>query len=273
MKLSVISDKESEETVANIAEYANTQNKVNAADLRSNHPYHARIEQFSRNIWAPPREGQLVGTKWFYERSRGQYQDEQSRMTPGEKNKFRVISPPAQKFTKTDLAKFDNVWDEKPFWVNRGAQKNFIQYALRIGKEWSNDSEQFNEAYYHRAVARAIVFKATERLVSAQTWYAGGYRANIVAYTLSTTSALAKRHGKRLDFKRVWREQALEASFTDQLAVIARYAHDVLHMETRPVWNCSEWAKKEEFWPHLENALPAIDKQLTDAFWAYFVPA
>ncbi len=33
-------------------------------------------------------------------------------------------------FTKTDLAKFENVWDDHPKWVNLGAQKNFARYML-----------------------------------------------------------------------------------------------------------------------------------------------
>jgi hypothetical protein len=41
-------------------------------------------------------------------------------------------------FTKTDLAKFENVFDEDPKWVNLGGQKNFAQYAGRIGKEGRN---------------------------------------------------------------------------------------------------------------------------------------
>ena len=42
----------------------------------------------------------------------------------------------------------------------------------------------FNELYFRRAIARGILFRTTERLVSRQSWYNGGYRANIVAYTL-----------------------------------------------------------------------------------------
>jgi hypothetical protein len=39
-------------------------------------------------------------------------------------------------FTKTDLAKFENVFDDYPKWVNLGGQKNFARYASRIGSEW-----------------------------------------------------------------------------------------------------------------------------------------
>lgn len=70
-------------------------------------------------------------------------------------------------FAKTDLAKFENVWEEKPTFVNLGAQKNFVQYAKRIGQEWTKNPDNFNELYYKRAIARAILFKKTERSVYA----------------------------------------------------------------------------------------------------------
>src|SRR3546814_15628838 len=79
-------------------------------------------------------------------------------------------------FTKTDLAKFENVWDDHPRWVNLGSQKNFARYAARIGSEWEKSSDAFNEFYFKRAVARGLIFRATERIVSAQPWYNGGYR-------------------------------------------------------------------------------------------------
>ena len=46
MKLTVIDDEKSEEVVPRISEFANTQNKVNAADFFSNHPFHVRMESF-----------------------------------------------------------------------------------------------------------------------------------------------------------------------------------------------------------------------------------
>lgn len=75
MKLSVVDEEKSEEVVPKISEYANTQNKVNAADFFSNHPFHTRMEEFSMRLWAPPYQGALRASKWFYERARGQYAD------------------------------------------------------------------------------------------------------------------------------------------------------------------------------------------------------
>ena len=57
MKLSVIDSEENETVVPRISEYANTQNRVNAADFFSNHPFHVRMEEFSRRLWVPAQQG------------------------------------------------------------------------------------------------------------------------------------------------------------------------------------------------------------------------
>ena len=45
------------EVVPRISEYANTQNRVSAADFFSNHPFHIRMEGFSRRLFAPRKDG------------------------------------------------------------------------------------------------------------------------------------------------------------------------------------------------------------------------
>ena len=254
MKLSVIDNEESEKVVPRISEYANTQNRVQAADFFSNHAYHIRMEEFSRRLWAPAAKGAQRETKWFYERARGQYADAQSKLTPAEQKRFKAENPKPQMLTKTDLAKFENVWDDHPRYVNLGAEKNFARYAARIGKEWDKSSDSFNEAYFKRAVARGIIFRATERIVSAQPWYNNGYRANIVAYTLAVLSELTRRQEKSLDFQRVWNAQAISPALESTIAVVASRVNDDLLRPMQGISNISEWAKREACWTRmLEN--------------------
>jgi hypothetical protein len=48
------------------------------------------------------------------------------------------------------------------------SQKNFGRYATRIGKEREKGSDGFNELYFPRTIARAILFRSTEHLVKDQ---------------------------------------------------------------------------------------------------------
>lgn len=266
MKLSVIDSEESEKVVPRISEYANTQNKVNAADFFSNHPFHIRLQEFSRRLWAPAQKGAQRETKWFYERARGQYADEQAKLTTAEQRRFKAEHPKSQMITKTDLAKFENVWDEHPKWVNLGGQKNFARYAGRIGKEWTASSDGFNEFYFKRVIARAIIFRATEKLVSEQPWYNGGYRANIVAYTLAAISDVCKRRERSVDFQAVWSAQAPSDTLLKALAVAADFVNEDIINPPQGISNISEWAKKDACWTRIQNRLNDLDEALPEAF-------
>lgn len=264
MKLSVIDSEQSELIVPRISEYANTQNRVNAADFFSNHPFHVRMAEFSRRIWAPALQGAQRETKWFYERARGQYVDAQSKLTLGEQKRFKAEYPKAQMFTKTDLAKFENVFDDHPKWVNLGAQKNFARYALRIGKEWEKSSDEFNELYFRRAIARGILFRATEELVSSQPWYNGGYRANVVAYTLALLGEITNRKKATLDYQRIWLAQGVDEVLSQALAIIARAVNEHITRPPQGISNISEWCKKEGCWTQLSDQADTIANFLPD---------
>lgn len=266
MKLSVIDSKQSEKIVPRISEYANTQNRVKAADFFSNHAFHVRMEEFSRRLWAPAGKGAQRETKWFYERARGQYADALVELTAAGQRRFKAENPKPQMFTKTDLAKFDNVWDDHPRHVNLGAEKNFACYATRIGKEWDKSSDGFNENYFKQAIARAIIFRATERLVSAQDWYNGGYRANIVAYTLAILSKVTQEQGRCLNFLRIWNVQAISPLLERTLIAIASEVSNQLLKPPQGISNISEWAKRENCWTRMLEHMDCFAALLPDGF-------
>lgn len=271
MKLSVIDEEKSEEVVPKISEYANTQNKVNAADFFSNHPYHVRMEGFSRRLWAPAQQGAQREKKWFYERARGQYADAQSKLTPGEKSRFLAEYPKPQMFTKTDLAKFENVWDDKPVFVNLGAQKNFAYYASRIGHAWDTNPDQFNEFYFKRAIARAIIFRKTEKLVSAQPWYNGGYRANTVAYTVAMLAKVCSVNNLAFDFLKVWNSQDISSATIETIRITAKLVYDDIMNPKGNISNISEWCKREACWTHLQTSLKELMDLLPEQFFRELV--
>ena len=201
MKLSIVDPKKALEIVPKISEYANTQNRVNPADFFANHPYHVRMEGFSRRLFAPAMDGSFRESKWFYERARGQYQDARGYLSAQDRRRFDLTYPKSQVFTKADLAKFENVWKGKPEIVSRGGQKNFAEFASHIGSEWNRHETHFNELYYRTVVAKAIIFREVKSIVSQQDWYEGGYRANIVAYAIAKLGHEVSRRDKLVNFE------------------------------------------------------------------------
>lgn len=248
MKLNVVPTVMADTVVPRISEYANSQNKVAAADFFANHPFHIRIEELSRKILAPAGEAGYRETKWFYERARGQYADERSRKTEAERKKWDAEFPKQQFFTKTDLAKYENSWAGHPDWVSKGAQKNFAEFAKTIEKVWGKSGTKINEAWYRRLVSKAIIFRRLEKLVSAADWYEGGYRANIVTYAIAKVVHDAEEMDKVVDLARVWRAQAVPEGLEHALVVAAAEAQDIITHPPEGVRNMSEWAKKQACW-------------------------
>ncbi|SLN59035.1 AIPR protein [Roseovarius gaetbuli] len=264
MKLNVVPPILSDSVVPRISEFANSQNKVNAADFFANHPFHVKIEELSRKILAPAGSGGYRETKWFYERARGQYADERSRKTDAERKKWDAEFPRSQFFTKTDLAKFENSWAGKPDTVSQGAQKNFAAFARSIEKVWGRNGDRINEAWFRHLISKVIIFRKLEKLVSAQEWYEGGYRANIVTYAIAKVAYDVEKMGLVVDLSRVWRVQAVPTVLEDALLVAAAEAQDVITNPPEGVRNMSEWAKKQACWERFRNRELSYSEEFGD---------
>lgn len=253
MKLTVVPPDLAEEVVPRISQYANSQNKVNAADFFANHPFHIRMQEFSRRVLAPAGDSSYRETKWFYERARGQFADERARRTPAERKRFDAEFPRLQFFTKTDLAKFENSYRCKPHIVSFGAQKNFGELARVVGEEWGRGDAGFDEVWFKRLIAKAIIFKNLERLVPHQPWYAGGYRANIVTYAFAKVVHDAEQRKRVLDLDLVWKLQRVPVAMERACLAAAEVANDVITHPPAGVRNLSEWAKKQACWADLSK--------------------
>jgi hypothetical protein len=249
IKLSVVKPEEVELVVPRISEYANTQNKVSAADFFSNHPFHLKIEEFSRRLWAPSPAGTVHQTHWFYERARGQFVNKQASLTNAEKKKFLLQNPKNQMLTKTDLAKYVRTFDCMPHEVSKGAQKNFSGFAGDLGREWTKTGgNEFNELWFKRLIGKAILFRELDSRVLSAPWYTG-YKANIVTYTLAKLAHMVQQRGVYIDFLKIWDVQALPKCVVDQLMEIAERVNTLLLSRSGVATsNVSEWAKTDACW-------------------------
>ncbi|MDE1476006.1 AIPR family protein [Xenorhabdus bovienii] len=257
LKLTIAPREQSEIVVPRISECANSQNKVNTADFFANHPFHIRTEELSRRILTPAGNDNYRETKWFYERARGQYADERNRRTQAERKKFDAEFPRSQFFTKTDLAKYENTWACLPHIVSLGAQKNFAEFAKTIGRRWGSDGVSFDDLWFKRMIAKVLIFRATEKLVSNADWYEGGYRANIVTYAIAKLVSDAGAYEMLIDLDSVWRYQKVSDELKTALLMAGHEAQNVITNPPNGIRNFSEWAKKQTCWQSLsERKLP-----------------
>ncbi len=196
MKLSVVDPERANRLVPKISEFANSQNRVSAADFFANHPFHVRMEEFSRRIYAPSPDGTFRESKWFYERARGQYAHSR-RSHAGPAQEVRSGEPAAATLHEDGPREVRQRLGGTPLrGQSRGAEElRGLRAPHRRAVEYRPDD--FNEGWYREAVGKAIVFKATERIVTDQSWYEGGYRANIVAYAIRQDGTRCERSRPR----------------------------------------------------------------------------
>ena len=253
-KLSVIPEKYLEEIVPLISRYANSQNKVSDADFYANDPFHVSIEELSRTVWASAVCGTSRATRWFYERARGQYMDAKGREgTPAKKRQFEALSPSRQKFTKTDLAKYENTWMQLPHIVSLGAQKNFNHFSVQLKER---GKVKVDKSYFEHLIAKAILFKRADKIIRDQDF--GGYKANIVTYTLAW---LSHHTSQRIDLGRIWRKQDISPAIQEAIRDISVFVQRII---TNPSdnRNITEWCKRKECWDRVREANHNISKKL-----------
>jgi len=252
VKLTVLKEPERiGELVPLIAKYANSQNKVNAADLAANGPFHHQLEQLSRTVWAPAIGGLARGTHWYYERARGSYLDDKARQgTPGRRREWEKLNPPNQKFTKTDLAKYEHAWLGMPHLVCFGAEKNFVRFAERMEDD---GGPEVNQAFFRHTVAKAVLWRTAEKLFD--TLDLEGYRANSVAYAIAW---LAEKTGRRIDLNSIWNEQRLSPALCEALKAVCNVAWEHLNHQQG---NVGEASKKVDCWESFRSKEIALGQE------------
>lgn len=251
MKLSVVEPQLIEAVVPKISRYANTQNRISEADFFSGHPFHVNLEQMSRRLAPPPRAGALTGQKWFYERSRGQYRDARGRGTTSERRRFETEFPKSQLIEKTDLAKYELTFAARPYVVCLGAQKCFLAFAEQVAEKWEAAQLSFNEGWFRNAVAKAIIFRWTDRMIAASEWYRNdrGHKSQTVAYTLAWLQHhLRKLGGAGLNLQLVWNQQDVPEELKALITVLAPQIARKLRDAPEHVRNIGEFAKQQACW-------------------------
>lgn len=201
MKVSVIKNKDNQATIVQrISRFANTQSAVKKSDFNINEPFLQELENQSRQEWATNTAGKPV-SKWFFERTRGQYLDKAKR-TPGKaaEREFYAEYPKRQMFDKTLLSKFMMAWLLDPSSVCKGGENNYAKFFTRM----KANATKFDTDNYHRTIAKCILFKAIDAFYGKDGLALPGYKSNMVAYTLSALSHLSS---KKLDLLKIWNEQ------------------------------------------------------------------
>lgn len=254
MKLSVVNELASQdEFVSKVAEYANTQNKINNSDFFSNSPFHKDMKDYSVRIFAPAAEGSQRRTHWYYERVRGEYLNNQAYLSTTDKGKFILENPKHQLIDKTLLSKAENSWNQKPDLVSKGAQDSFRRFAENISEILENDSLAITESFFKDAIARIIMFRSVERMITKSSWYDGGFRAQTVTYSIAYLSFIFKQMNLNLNFGIIWEQQVLPHNLIRMLEKVAEKVYNKITSPPAGFANISQWTKNNKCWESVKD--------------------
>lgn len=203
MKISVVKDKDNlSEIVPKISRFANTQSAVKKSDFNINEGFLVELEHQSRETWVLNASGKPV-SKWFFERTRGQYLDKAKRQNSSKAEKeFYAEYPKNQMFDKTTLSKFVMSWEQDPASVCKGGENNYTKFFDKMKRNCAH----FDKTRYLRTIAKAILFKGIDALYGKDGLALPGYKSNMIAYTMSLLSLNSCR---ALNLDAIWNEQCV----------------------------------------------------------------
>jgi hypothetical protein len=255
-KVTVVPPGRFQDVVPLISRFSNTQNRVTEADLSANYPFHIGVERISRREWAPDQR-----SMWFYERARGSYQTAKARdgSTSARRRQFEERYPPSQRFTKEDLARFENAWLGLPHIVSRGGQKNFVYFMHELGPY--NEGWEPTADLFHRYVAKGILFREAQRIVRSDKTITA-YQINVVAYTVSL---LAEKTARRIDLDRIWRMQKVSPATSSTLAAWAPVVYQHLpQLAASQGKHIGESFKQAACWDHIHALDLTVPRKLEE---------
>lgn len=278
MKITVIEDRETEidgiryydKMVQDIAKYANSQNKVTAADLFSNDPFHIRMEKMSKSYLAPA-VNYSIPTAWYYERARKKYKQEQLKLKGDSLNRFLAKFPKEQIVTKEQLAVYLTTMAQKPHIVAKG--KNYVikEFNQNIREVFGKNKDLFNEFFYHKSIASAIIYRAVDNYLeenkdSAKNpngfWYkAGGFKMDIVPYAIAKILSCIPS-SMSVDWEKIWKMQKIGPGFKKEIERATKFANDFINDSNGVI--VSEYCKKATTWDKFKEKPYTLSKWFLD---------
>jgi len=198
-------------------------------------------------------------TCWFFEWARGQYKTLRSRegRTKSLQNAFYRKYPKNQMFTKVELAKFLNayqeIWEGKrlvigPHIVVRGNEKNYAQF---IANNLPDNTKKINNVYFEDAIAKCILIKNADKRYGKKPDSIGEMKQVVVPYALSLISIITEN---KLDLYKIWKNQQVSQQLSYFIYDLMKQVNQFI-LDTYAGQHYIEKAKREECWELVKNHL------------------
>ena len=253
-EINIVDEKKKSDAISDIARYANSQTQIKDSDLAANINYMLRLDEASKSEWTPIGS-KRTNTQWFFERMRGQYDLDKGK-TRTKQKEFIKTHPRKQRFTKTDISKWEMAWRGFPEIASKGGEQSFNKFYDTYLK---NNDIIADSNYFHHLISKAILYQ----FIGERCKQNGirGYINIICNYVLAT---IAWKTDDNLDLDYIWQKQDVNAllipAIDESIEVVNNY---ILNLAEKGL-NPSVSAKKTEFWHLIRTQMVkvTIDKSV-----------
>jgi hypothetical protein len=252
-KINVIeSMKESEidDLISNISKFSNTQTNVSAVDLRSRSRELVELKRISKSVPSPS------GKKWFFERSRGEFNTMVRMAGASGASRIKRESPTDRRFSKDHLAKVYLSWGDAPWFVKKGGEKIFRVFMESIsgGKE-QESTVSIDRDFYENIIAKMILVNTYTSMYGQGKNSMGQLRAAAVPYAVAllysqTDGATSAR---LFDFSKIWKAEKLPEDLSEFSERLLQLSNRLIKKYSQSD-DFSEYAKKEELWSAIRRS-------------------
>lgn len=199
VQLKLVISEDIEKISGDIALSSNFQNKVQYSDFTVSNDFNTKMESLSRNILIPNGNNEPI--HWFYERLKGQYDQESKRINiKQDREYFEFCFPKKNKFTKEDVARVWSSWHQTPYIAVKGATTMYAAYMKSVVERGFIPDED----YYKKTIALIIIYKFLLSRPENRNYTNG--KASVIAYAMAIMSS--QTFG-RFDLLKIWQEQKL----------------------------------------------------------------
>ena len=255
-EINIEDEKKKEEAISHIARFANSQTQIKESDLAANIGYMLKLDDISKSEWTPVNSVRR-NTQWFFERMRGQYDNAKGEPRTKKNKEFIAQHPKKQRFTKTDIAKWEMAWAGRPDIASKGGEQSFDFFHK---KSLKTDSIIVDRNYFHQLIAKAIIYQSIAEICKQNG--IKGYVNIICNYVLAT---LAWKSRENLDLDYIWNRQeihpAMRTVIEQEIDIVNKYILKLGQDGLNPTVK----AKNEPFWKDITLrmvGLPELDKVL-----------
>ena len=249
-------EKKKSRAISDIARFANSQTQIKESDLAANIDYMLRLDDISKSEWTPANSSRR-NTQWFFERMRGQYDNAKGEPRTKKAKDFVAQHPKKQRFTKTDIAKWEMAWAVRPDIASKGGEQSFDFFHK---KSLKTDSILVDRNYFHQLIAKAIIYQSISDICKQNG--IKGYVNIICNYVLAT---LAWKSRGSLDLDYVWNHQEIHPAMRTTIELAADIVNKYILKLGQEGLNPTVKAKNEPFWKDITIrmiGLPELDKAL-----------